>query len=67
MALEKASGPKKAPKNEVVSPWKSQEIERKQKQARGTLRKELVNVISSKANKPKGKGCGNWAGKSQKI
>ena len=30
-------------------------------------KKELVNGVGSKANKPKGKGCGNWAEKAQKI
>ena len=30
-------------------------------------RKELVNVIGLKANKPKSKGCGNWAEEAQKI
>ena len=30
-------------------------------------RKELVNGISSKTNKPKGKGCGNWAREIQRI
>jgi len=36
-------------------------IERKQNRARGAQIKELVNEIGLKANKPKGKGCGNWA------
>ena len=42
-------------------------MERKQKQAGGAQRKELVNGISSKANKPKGKGCSNWAKEAQMI
>ena len=36
-------------------------MERKQKQAGRAQRNELVNGIGSKANKPKGKGCDNWA------
>ena len=42
-------------------------MERKQKWAGETQRKELVNKIGSKANKPKGKGCGNWAQEAQRI
>ena len=42
-------------------------MERKQKQAGGAQQKELVNGISSKANKPKGKGCSNWAKEAQMI
>ena len=34
------------------------------KRAGGAQRKELVNGI---ANKPKGKDCGNWARKAQRI
>ena len=30
-------------------------------------RKELVNGIGLKANKPKGKGCGNWVREIQRI
>ena len=30
-------------------------------------RNELVNGIGSKANKPKGKGCDNWAREAQRI
>ena len=37
------------------------------KGARGAQRKELVNGIGSKANKPKGKDCGNWTRKAQRI
>jgi len=32
---------------------------KKAKRGRGAQRKELVNGIGSKANKPKGKGCDN--------
>ena len=32
---------------------------KKAKWVGGAQRKELVNRIGSKANKPKGKGCGN--------
>ena len=42
-------------------------MERKQKQTGGDQRKELVNGIGSKANKPKGKGCGNWVKEAQRI
>ena len=42
-------------------------MERKQKGARGAQRKELVNRISSKADKPKGKGCSNWAKDAQRM
>ena len=42
-------------------------MERKQRQTGGAQRKELVNGIGSKANKPKGKGCGNWVKEAQKI
>ena len=42
-------------------------MERKQKRARGAQRKELVNRISSKAGKPKGKGCSNWAKDAQRM
>ena len=37
------------------------------KQARGAQSKEVVNGIGSKANKPKGKGGGNWAKEAQRI
>ena len=37
------------------------------KRAGGAQRKELVNGIGLKANKPKGKDCGNWARKAQRI
>ena len=67
MAPKKANGPKGASKNEIISPRESYKIERKQKWARGAQRKELVNEIGLKANKSKGKGCGNWARKAQKI
>ena len=40
---------------------------KKAKQAGGAQRKELVNEIGSKANKPKGKGCGNQAKEAQRI
>ena len=39
-------------------------MERKQKGARGAQRKELVN---GKADKPKGKGCSNWAKDAQRM
>ena len=42
-------------------------MERKQKGVGGAQRKELVNGIGSKANKPKGKGCDNWVREAQKI
>ena len=42
-------------------------MERKQKRAKGAQRKELVNGISSKANKPKDKGCSNWAKDAQRM
>ena len=42
-------------------------MERKQKRARKAQRKELVSAISLKANKPKGKGCGNWVKEAQRI
>ena len=42
-------------------------MERKQRQIGGAQRKELVNGIGSKANKPKGKGCGNWVREAQRI
>ena len=42
-------------------------MERKQKGAGGAQRKELVNGIGSKANKPKSKECGNWAKEAQRI
>ena len=42
-------------------------MERKQKGAEGAQRKELVNGIGSKANKPKSKECGNWIREAQKI
>ena len=55
MAPKKANMPKKPSKNEVLNPWESWEIERKQKRAEGAQIKELVNEIGSNANKPKGK------------
>ena len=55
VAPKKANMPKKPSKNEVLNPWESWEIERKQKRAEGAQIKELVNEIGSKANKPKGK------------
>ena len=67
MAPKKENGLKGVLENEVVSPWESWEIERKQKQARGAQRKELVNGIGSKANKPNGKWCGNRAIDAQKT
>ena len=42
-------------------------MESKQKWARGAQRKELVNEVGSKANKPKSKGYGNWAGEARKV
>ena len=42
-------------------------MERKQKGAGGAQRKELVNGIGLQANKPKDKGCGNWAREAQRI
>ena len=38
-------------------------LKKKKKKARGAQSKEVVNGIGSKANKPKGKGGGNWAKK----
>ena len=60
-ASKKAKRAKEAPKDEVISPWELSEIEKKKKRARGAQSKEVVNGIGSKANKPKGKGGGNWA------
>ena len=40
---------------------------KKAKWVGGAQRKELVNEIGSKANKPKGKGCGNWVKEIQRI
>ena len=42
-------------------------MERKQRQIGGAQRKELVNGIGLKANKLKGKGCGNWVREIQRI
>ena len=42
-------------------------MERKQKGAGEAQRKELVNEIGSKVNKPKSKWCGNWVKEDQKI
>ena len=67
MALNKANGPKGALKKEVVSLWESKEVESKQRWAERAQRKELVNGVGSKANKPKSKGYGNWVGEAQKI
>ena len=38
-------------KKEVVSPWGLSEVESKEKWAGGAQRKELVNGVSTKANK----------------
>ena len=40
---------------------------KKAKRAGGAQRKELVNGIGSKANKPKGKGCANQGRETQRI
>ena len=40
---------------------------KKAKGAKGAQSKEVVNGIGSKANKPKGKGCGNWVKEAQRI
>ena len=40
---------------------------KKAKWVEGAQRKELANGIGLKANKLKGKGCGNWVRETQRI
>jgi len=40
---------------------------KKAKRAEGVQKRELVNGIDLKVNKPKGKGCGNYAREAQRI